>query len=107
MILARLVALCARHRWPMLMLAIALAVASAWTVRSRLGVETDTGTLFSDRLKWKQRGAELQRAFPQNEDIFVAVVDAALPEEAELTARDLAAALAEDHTHFSAVSRPD
>ncbi len=107
MSLARLVAGCVRRPWLVVALGLLLALGSLWAVRTRLGVTTDTGTLFSASLPWKQHGAELQRAFPQNEDLLVAVIDAAIPEKAEQTARDLAAALATDHTHFHSVSRPD
>jgi len=107
MILTWLVAACVRQRWPMAGLAVLLALGSVWAVRTRLGVSTDTGALFAANLPWKQRGAELQRAFPQNEDLLVAVIDAALPEQATLTARDLAAALRADKLHFSAAWQPD
>src|SRR5271168_3603555 len=107
MILARLVAACARHRWPMMGLAALLALGSIWAIRDRLGVSTDIGELFSASLPWKQRAAVLQRAFPQNEGLLVAVIDASLPEEATLTARDLAAALHDDKVHFSDAWEPD
>ena len=73
----------------------------------RLGVTTDTGTLFSATLPWKQRQAELRAAFPQGEDLLVAVVDAAIPEEADATAAGLAEALGRDTQHFTVVRRPD
>src|SRR5208283_2549159 len=96
MILTWLVAACARHRWPVAGLAALLALGSVWAVRTRLGVSTDTGALFAASLPWKQRAAVLQRAFPQNEGLLVAVIDASQPEAAALTARDLAAALRAD-----------
>jgi uncharacterized protein len=107
MILAWLVAACVRHRWATMALAALLALGSVWAVHLRLGVSTDTGTLFAASLPWKQRGAELQLAFPQNEDLLVAVIDAPLPEQAALTAQDLAAALRADKVHFSAAWQPD
>ncbi len=107
MFLSVVVAASVRHRWLVLALGLLLALGSAWAAASRLGVTTDTDGLFAASLHWKQRGAELQRAFPQNEDLLVVAIDAAIPEQAEATARDLAAALAADSAHFSAVSRPD
>jgi hopanoid biosynthesis associated RND transporter like protein HpnN len=107
MILAWLVAACARHRWPMTGLAALLALGSVWAVGSRLGVSTDVGALFASSLPWKQRAAVLQRAFPQNEGLLVAVIDASQPEAAALTARDLTAALRADTVHFSAAWQPD
>ncbi len=107
MLLSALVAACARRALLVVGLALLVALGGAWAIQSRLGVTTDTGLLFDATLPWKQRSAALQHAFPQNEDLLVAAVDSAIPEEAEATARDLAAALAADTTHFSAVSRPD
>ena len=105
--LSSVVAACASRPFTVLALTLLLAAGSVWAVQARLGVTTDTGLLFDARLPWKQRGAELQRAFPQNEDLLVAAVDAAIPEEAEATARDLAAELSADTAHFLSVSQPD
>ncbi len=107
MILAAWVAACVRARVGVLLLAAVLAVSGLWVIRTRLAVTTDTGLIFAADLPWRKNGTELQRAFPQNEDLLVAVVDAAIPEEAEITARDLAAALRADSVHFSHVSQPD
>ncbi len=107
MILAKWVAACVRARFLVLLLAAVLAVSGLWVIRTRLAVTTDTGLIFAADLPWRQNGTELQRAFPQNEDLLVAVVDAAIPEEAEITAHDLATALGKDTAHFSRVSQPD
>ncbi len=107
MILGAWVAACVRARAVVLLLAAVLAVFGLWTIRSRLAVTTDTGLIFAANLPWRHDGTELQRAFPQNEDMLVAVVDAAIPEQAEITARDLAASLRADSVHFSRISQPD
>ncbi len=49
----------------------------------RLGVTTDTSALFSERLPWRQRTMAIERAFPRGQDLLVAVVDGATPEEAD------------------------
>ena len=73
----------------------------------RLGVTTDTDTLFAPSLPWKQREAALKRLFPQQSDLLVAVIDADLPEAADATAAGLAAAMTADSAHFTNVRRPD
>src|SRR3978361_380270 len=98
---------CVRRPWLTIALALLLAFGSVTAIRTQLGVATDTGRLFSASLPWKQRSAELQKLFPQNEDLLVAVIDAAIPEEAEGTARQRTAALQADPRHFSAVTQPD
>jgi hopanoid biosynthesis associated RND transporter like protein HpnN len=105
--LSVVVSACARRPWLTIALALLLAFGSVTAIRTRLGVATDTGRLFSASLPWKQRSAELQKLFQQNEDLLVAVIDAAIPEEAEATARQLTAALQADPRHFSAVTQPD
>ena len=105
--LERWVGWCVRHAVPVVALSLLLAGGCIWLAQSRLGVTTDTSGLFSSSLPWRRHGMDLQRAFPQNEDLLVAVVDAATPEEAEATAADLAAALAPDTAHFKEVRRPD
>jgi hypothetical protein len=105
--LPKLVALCVRNRLVVVLLALLIAAASIFATAHFLGVTTDTGTMFSANLPWKQRSAELARLFPQNDKLIVAVIDGKIPEEAEATASALAQALRRDHTHFTMVSQPD
>ncbi len=105
--LARLVGWCVRRAGWVALLAALLAAGSLWVARERLQVTTDTSGLFSASLPWRQRDIELQHAFPQNDDLLVAVIDAATPEESEATAEALAAALTADPAHFKEVRRPD
>jgi hopanoid biosynthesis associated RND transporter like protein HpnN len=106
-LLAGLVGLCARRRLVVLLAAAILVGLSVFASARLLGVTTDTGTLFTASLPWKQRSTELAQLFPQNDKLIVAVIDAAIPELADQTAADLAAALAPDHTHFTSIRRPD
>ena len=106
-LLARLAGLCVRRAGWVALLALLLGAGSAWLAATRLGVTTDTGALFSESLAWRQQAMVLQRAFPQNDDLLVAVIDGATPEEAEATAASLAAALQPDTQHFKDVRRPD
>jgi len=106
-LLARLAGVCVRRAGWVALLALLLGAGSAWLAATRLGVTTDTGALFSASLPWRQQGMVLQGAFPQNEDLLVAVIDGSTPEEAEATAASLAAALQPDTQHFKDVRRPD
>ncbi len=86
---------------------ILLAAFAGWFASAHLGVSTDTDLMFSDRLPWRQRAAEMNKDFPQFRDLLVAVVDARIPEEADATAAELARRIGEDMTHFRSVRRPD
>ncbi|MBV8911430.1 MAG: RND transporter, partial [Acetobacteraceae bacterium] len=98
---------CAIHYRVVLLAALMLAAGAIWLAATRLGVTTDTSDLFSASLPWRQRAMAVDNAFPQQQDLLVAVVDGATPEEAELTAAQLAEALAADPAHFKSVTRPD
>jgi hopanoid biosynthesis associated RND transporter like protein HpnN len=106
-LLAALVGFSQRNAIAVLLAALLLGALSAWLGATRLGISTDTSALFAPSLPWRQHEIALNRAFPQSNDLLVAVIDATIPEEADQTAADLAAALAADTTHFVAVRRPD
>ena len=79
--IVRLVELCTRHAWPVIVLAVALAAfCSFYTVR-HFAVATDIKQLFPAELPWAQRAYDLIGAFPQH-DVLV-VVDAPTPELAD------------------------
>jgi hopanoid biosynthesis associated RND transporter like protein HpnN len=111
MFLSRLLAAMVEHsrrRAPLAVLVgLLLAAVSLWYASGHLGVTTDTNALFSATLPWRQREIAWDRAFPQFNDLLVAVVDAPAPEEAEATATELARVLAADPVHFTAARRPD
>ncbi|ACI51622.1 hopanoid biosynthesis associated RND transporter like protein HpnN [Gluconacetobacter diazotrophicus PA1 5] len=104
--IGRLVAFCSRRAVLVLLLFAALVGGAVDCSMHRLGVTTDTGTMFSRTLPWKQRSDELARLLPQQQDLLVAVVEADLPEEAQATARALADRLRGDSAHFLSVTLP-
>ena len=96
-----------RHALYVALGGLLLAVFSAFFAMHHLSVTTDTDKMFSDRLPWRQQADELNKDFPQFNNLLVAVIDAKEPEEADATAAALADALAKDHAHFNSVRRPD
>jgi hopanoid biosynthesis associated RND transporter like protein HpnN len=106
-LLVRLVDVSRRRAWPVMAGGVLLAVFAAWVASGHLGVSTDTDLLFKDSLPWRQRAVAMNKDFPQFHDLLVAVVDARIPEEADVTAAALAQKLAADTTHFQSVRRPD
>src|ERR1700688_1230766 len=100
-VLVRLVDASRRRAWIVVLGGILLAVGSGFYASRHLSINTDTDQMFSASLPWRQRAMALDRAFPQFQNLLVAVIDANVPEEAEETARDLNRALAADHTDFS------
>ena len=96
-----------RHAVLVALLGLLLAGLCAWAAWSRLGVSTDTDTLFAASLPWRQQQIEHDRLFPQFRNVLVAVVDAREPEEADATAAVLASAMSADKADFTDVARPD
>ena len=105
--LSRVVDRCSRSAALVVIAGLLLGVVAAGLAMTRLGVSTDTDALFAASLPWRQRAMALDRDFPQNRDLLVAVVDAEIPEEADATAAALAAAASTDTAHFRTVRRPD
>ncbi len=106
-LLAGIVDRCRRHAILVVLAGILLAALAAYVASTRLGVTTDTDLMFSAALPWRKEKIAFDKAFPQFNDLLVAVIDAHEPEEAEATAAALAAKLSEDHVHFRTVRRPD
>lgn len=104
--IGRLVAACSRRAILVLLLFAVLVGGALAVSMRRLDVTTDTSTMFSAKLPWKTRSDTLARLFPQQQDQLVAVIDADLPEEAQETARALAAQLRQDGAHFLSVNVP-
>ncbi len=102
-----LVGFCARWRFLVVAVAAVLVGLSLYAAGHRLGVTTDTSKMFSDSLPWKRTSQALSNLFPQNNGLLVAVIDAKIPEEAEVTAASLAAALRADTKDFVSVTQPD
>jgi hopanoid biosynthesis associated RND transporter like protein HpnN len=95
-----------RHALAVVAGGVVLALLAGWLAISRLGITTDTERMFSAALPWRQHEIAMAKAFPQFQDLLVAVVDGASPEIAEATAHDLAGALAADTAHFTLVREP-
>ena len=87
---------------------IILAVAVIGLLAARhIGIDTDTGKLFSPKLAWRQALAEMDRAFTQNTDLLAVVIDAASPDQAQDSAAALERRLAANRELFQDVRRPN
>jgi uncharacterized protein len=96
-----------RHSLSVVLGGLLLAALSILYAVNHLEVSTDTDRMFSSSLPWRMQAEELNRDFPQFNELLVAVIDAREPEQADATAAALAAALTQDHAHFRSVRRPD
>jgi hopanoid biosynthesis associated RND transporter like protein HpnN len=82
-VVARWTVWAARHPAPVLSLALLATVfAGGWAVR-HLSVDSDTGSMISERLPWRQAFLAYEREFPQLGDEIQVVIEADTPEAAE------------------------
>jgi hypothetical protein len=105
--IVRLVQFCRRYAVLVVLCFFALAGISIWVAAHRLSVDTNTDNLFASTLPWRQNAMAFDREFPQFNNVLVAVVRGATPEESDETAAALANAMAADKKHFHDVTRPD
>jgi len=105
--IARLVDASRRRAWLTTLAFTLLGALCLWFAAGHLGIDSDTDHLFSTSLPWRQQELAMDREFPQFNDVLVAVVRGATPEETDAAAGALAKALQTDHAHFRDVTRPD
>ena len=83
-------------------IALLLAVAAGYYTARHFAINTDINTLISQKLDWRQRDNQFERAFDRERTIL-AVVDAPTPELTRAAGRALEQKLAGDKTHFASV----
>src|ERR1700761_4872057 len=86
---------------------LALCAVALWFVVGHFDMTSDTAKLISDKVDWRVREDVLDKAFPQNNDTTVIVIDGATPELAEAAAAKLSGRLSADKKLFLSVRRPD
>jgi uncharacterized protein len=106
-LIVRFVQFCRRYAMLVMLFYFVLAGCSIWLAAHRLSVDTNTDNLFAKTLPWRQDAMAFDREFPQFNNLLVAVVRGATPEESDETAAQLAKAMEADKKHFIDVSRPD
>lgn len=105
--LARLVEASRRHALPLVLLIALLTVAGGFYTARNISIDTDINKLISPDLPWRQRDAEMDRAFPQNTNLLVMVVDGVTPDLAGDAAAKLSARLKAMPELFKNVRVPD
>ena len=100
----RLVDLCIRHAWGVILFALILGASGAFYVDRDFAINTDVNKLLSSDLPWKKRAAQYVAAFPERG--IVVVLEAPTPELADDAASRLSEALEARQDLFEAVSQP-
>src|SRR5579859_177247 len=103
--IVRIVAVCARFHWAVIVAGAVLMVGAAIFDVTRFSINTDVERLISQDLPWHQRQVDFTKAFPQKG--ISAVVSAPTPENAEQATNELRQALAKNPELFPKVAQPD
>jgi hopanoid biosynthesis associated RND transporter like protein HpnN len=106
-LIARIVAASSDRAALVVAAAVLLALSALYYTTQHFAMNTDTLDLTSPDLSWRRNKAIFDKAFPEQGDLIVAVVDGATPELAEKAAAELAARLSQQTTLFQWVRRPD
>src|SRR5262245_50950388 len=102
--IVRIVDVCTRHPWWVIVLALALSAASAVYAGRHFAIKTDINELISSDLPWAQRVAQFVEAIPQRE--ILAVIDGPTPELVDQATIRLGWALQARPDMFLAVRQP-
>jgi uncharacterized protein len=103
--IVKMVELCARRPWLVLVVGIALATTAAAYDAARFSITTDTENLIAQDLPWCQREVEFSKAFPVKE--ILVVVTAPTLEEAAQATNALEDELSRRTDLFKSVGQPD
>jgi len=96
-----------RHsRWVALA-ALILALGGAVYVAARIRIDSDTSKLVDPNLPWQRASADLDRQFPQNQDLLAVVVDGSSPDQTGDAAAEMARRLRLRPDLFRYVRQPD
>ncbi len=105
-LLARLSRLCVRNAWTTVFISIVLAAISLWLVTHKLEMNTSTSALFDQSLPFLQQDAAYNKAFPDEQDAVLVVIDASSAAKATRAADLLAHELQKSPRLFLAISQP-
>jgi predicted RND superfamily exporter protein len=104
LLIARVVAASCNRALIVVMSGVALGVLAVVYSAQHFSITTDTLDLISPDLAWRRNKAAFDKAFPQQSDLIVAVVDGATPELAERGAAAMTARLSSRADLFRLVS---
>ena len=104
---------CARLRWPVLIIAAVLCVVGGWYVVGRFNdpndsaINTNTDDFIAASVPWRQDEIAYNKAFPNQDNSTIVVVDGKTPELANQAVDALNARLQNHPELFQSVVRPD
>ena len=105
--ISRLVEFSRRRAIMVAVLILALALGAGYYVAGHARIDSDTAKLVDPNLPWQKASDDLDRQFPQNDNLLLVVVDGATPDQASDAASVMARSLAQQKELFHYVRQPD
>ncbi|MGD0143984.1 MAG: MMPL family transporter [Rhizomicrobium sp.] len=103
----RVVGACARFAGVIVLGVLVLGCGAGYYTVKHFRMNTDTESLISRNMSWRQREIAHNKEFPQQTNLIAIVIDGVTPERAEEAASELTAALETNPQLFPSVRRPD
>ena len=103
----KIVAACCHRAILTILAGLLLTLGALWYTADHFAMDTNSETLISRKLPWRQKEARFDRLFPQRNNLILVVIDGATMQRAQGAANALAEKLAENKALFPAVRRPD
>ncbi|HVB17788.1 MAG TPA: MMPL family transporter [Stellaceae bacterium] len=96
-----------RHAASVALAGVAVALAAGFYAATHLAIDTDLDRLLPADVAWRRNEIALDKAFPQNNNLLVLVIDGKTPDLADRAARALADRLSAEPDLFRYVRQPD
>ena len=95
-----------RHAAAVASLVLLAAALAGYYVVGHVRIDTDTSNLISPNQPWRRAAAEMDKAFPQNQDLLAVVIDGTTPDQTEDAAQALGSELSANTSMFQDVREP-
>ena len=106
-IVARIVEFARRNATLVMIACLILAAVAAFYAAGHLAIDTDIERMLPSNVAWRQNEKALDEAFPQNNNLLVAVIDGRTPDLADQAAGELADKMRAEPQLFTHVRQPD
>ena len=106
-IVRKIVGLCSRHAWAVVVVAAVITAGSGFYAARHFAITTDVNKLISPELGWRQREIGFEKAYPGSFGSILVVVDAPTTELVAQAAASLAQRLSEQPKLFQSVRHLD
>ena len=97
---------CARFKYPVLVLGLALTIMSGWYAANNFAINTNTDDFISASVPWRQDEIAYDKSFPDQSNTIIAVIDGTTPERADEAVNALFAKLQGHPDLFKSVVMP-